>query len=146
MLTFYHREAARSRAGWRPAFLDSASKLKLCRPEQEDVIMDTTFPPTAVIRIAHGNFDPARLPEVERMAEETASYLIPAIQKLPGLIRYFAILSPTGQYLHVSIWETDRHAQQMASLKEMIVDARQAAEAVGVQFIPLVNYSISWTI
>jgi hypothetical protein len=28
----------------------------------------------------------------------------------------------------------------------MIVDARQAAEAVGVQFIPIVNYPSAWTI
>jgi hypothetical protein len=34
----------------------------------------------------------------------------------------------------------------MASLKEMIVDARHAAEAVGVTFIPIVNYPVSWEI
>ena len=108
--------------------------------------MDMTLPPTAVIRISHGSFDPARFPEVSRMADETAKYLMPAIQKLPGLSRYFAALSPTGSYVHVSIWETDAHAQQMATLKEMIVNARQAAEAVGVRFIPIVNHAISWTI
>ncbi|MGH8260482.1 MAG: hypothetical protein ACREUG_12425 [Steroidobacteraceae bacterium] len=80
------------------------------------------------------------------MADETAKYLMPAIQKLPGLIRYFAALSPTGSYVHVSIWETEAHARQMATLKEMIVDARQAAEAVGVQFIPIVNHLITWTV
>ena len=108
--------------------------------------MDTTLPPTAVIRISHASFDLARLPEVQRMVDETAKYLIPAIQKLPGLIRYFSALSPTGSYIHVSIWETDTHAQQMATLKEMIVDARQAAEAVGVRFVPIVNHAVNWTI
>ena len=44
------------------------------------------------------------------------------------------------------LWETDAHAQQMASLREMIVDARKAAEAVGVQFTPIVNHPITWTI
>lgn len=108
--------------------------------------MDLILPPTAVIRISHGSFDPARLAEVERMADETAKYLVPAIQKLPGLIKYFAALSPTGSYVHVSIWETDAHAQQMSSLKEMTVNARTAAEAVGVHFIPIVNHTITWSI
>lgn len=105
-----------------------------------------TLPGTAVIRISHGTFDPARLAEVEQMARETEKYLVPAIQRLPGLIRYFAALSPTGSYVHISIWETDAHAQQMASLKEMIVDARKAADAVGVQFVPIINHPITWAI
>lgn len=108
--------------------------------------MNMTLPPTAVMRISQASFDPARLPEVERMANAIAEYLVPAIQKLPGLIRYFSILSPKGSYVHVSIWETDAHAQQMASLKEMIVDARRAAEAVGAQFHPIVNHAITWMI
>lgn len=108
--------------------------------------MDMTLPPTAVIRISHASFDPARFPEVSRMAEDIAEYLVPAIKKLPGLIKYFATLSPTGSYVHVSIWETDAHAQQMATLKEMIVDARQAALAVGAQFTPIVNHAITWTV
>ncbi len=106
----------------------------------------STLPTTAVIRVSRGNFDPARLAEVEQMARETDEYLVPAIQRLPGLIRYFAALSPTGSYVHVSIWETDAHAQQMASLKEMVIDARKAAEAAGVKFIPIINYPIAWTI
>jgi len=48
--------------------------------------------------------------------------------------------------VHVSIWDSDEHAQQMGHLKEMIVDARKAAEAAGVQFTPIVNYPISWDI
>lgn len=107
---------------------------------------DLTLPSGAVVRISQGSFDPARLTEVEQMAREIASYLVPAIQKLPGLIKYFSVLSPTGSYVHVSLWETDAHAQQMASLKEMTVTARRAAETVGVQFNPIVNYGITWTI
>ncbi len=108
--------------------------------------MDLTLPPTAVIRISRGTFDPARLAEVERMSQETAKYLVPAISKLPGLIKYFAAVSPAGSFVHVSIWESDAHANQMASLKEMIVDARAAGEAVGVQFNPIINHPVSWTI
>ncbi|MGA7540769.1 MAG: hypothetical protein WBW93_18580 [Steroidobacteraceae bacterium] len=108
--------------------------------------MDMTLPPTAVIRISHGSFNPARFLEVSRMADETAKYLMPAIKKLPGLIKYFAALSQSGSYVHVSIWETDAHAREMATLKEMTVTARQAAESVGVRFVPIVNHTLTWTI
>jgi hypothetical protein len=99
-----------------------------------------------VVRVSRGHFDPARLEEVDRMVRETGEYLIPAIQKLAGLVRYFAAVSPSGSLVHVSVWETDAAAQQMGRLKEMIVDARQAAEAVGVKFEAIVNHEVRWTI
>lgn len=108
--------------------------------------MPLTLPPTAVIRVSRGNFDPARWGEVERMAHDTGKYLIPAISALGGLAGYFAAASPSGSMVHVSLWNSDADAQQMATLKPMIVNARQDAEAVGVQFIPIVNYPIVWTI
>ena len=108
--------------------------------------MTQSLPPTAVIRVSRGNFDPARFEEVDRMAKEIGKYLIPAIQKLPGLLSYYAGASPDGSMVHVSIWDSEEHAEQMSRLKEMIVDARRDAGAVGVTFIPIVNYPISWTI
>ena len=108
--------------------------------------MTQPVPPTAVVRVSRGTFDPARFADVERMTGETGAYLIPAIEKLPGLINYYAAASPSGSMVHVSIWDSDEHAQQMGHLKEMIVDARKAAEAAGVQFTPIVNYPISWDI
>jgi hypothetical protein len=108
--------------------------------------MQATLPASAVVRVSSGSFDPARFAEVERMSQETAKYLIPAISKLPGLISYFAAVSPSGSIVHVSVWDTDTHAQGMASLKEMIVDARQAAEAAGVRFTPIINHPVSWAI
>ena len=108
--------------------------------------MTESLPPTAVIRVSRGNFDPARFEEVDRMAKEIGTYLIPAIQKLPGLLSYYVGASPDGSMVHVSIWDSEEHADQMSRLKEMIVDARRDSEAVGVTFIPIVNYSLSWTI
>lgn len=108
--------------------------------------MTEALPSTAVIRVSRGNFDPARFEEVDRMAKETGTYLIPAIQKLPGLLSYYAGISPDGSMVHVSLWDSEEHAKQMGSLKEMIVDARRDSEAVGVTFIPIVNYPLSWTI
>jgi hypothetical protein len=108
--------------------------------------MTQSLPPTAVIRVSRGNFDPARFEEVNCMANEIGTYLIPAIQKLPGLLSYYAAISPSGSMVHVSLWDSEEHAEQMSRLKEMIVDARRDSEAVGVTFIPIVNYPISWTI
>jgi len=108
--------------------------------------MALSLPPTAFIRVSRGNFDPARFAEVERMTHETGAYLIPAIGRLPGLVNYFAGASPSGSMVHVSIWKTDADAQQMGKLKEMIVNARRDAEAVGVAFIPIVNYPVAWHI
>ena len=108
--------------------------------------MTESLPPTAVIRVSRGNFDPARFEEVDRMAKETGTYLIPAIQKLPGLLSYYAGASPDGSMVHVSIWDSEEHADQMSRLKEMIVDARRDGEAAGVDFIPIVNYPLCWAI
>ncbi len=108
--------------------------------------MTESLPPTAVIRVSRGNFDPARFEEVDRMAKEIGTYLIPAIQKLPGLLSYYAGASPDGSMVHVSLWDSEEHAEQMSRLKEMIVDARHDSEAVGVTFTPIINYPLSWTI
>jgi quinol monooxygenase YgiN len=104
------------------------------------------IPQTAVVRVSRGNFDPARFTEVHEATVATVSCLVPAIKELPGLISYHAGTSPDGSVIHVSIWESDEHAQQMSRLKEMIVDTRQAYEEAGVTFTPIVNYPIDWTI
>jgi hypothetical protein len=104
------------------------------------------IPPGAVVRVSRAHFDPARFPEVHEMTVATSRYLIPAIKKLPGLISYYAGASPDGSAVHVSVWESDEHAQQMSRLKEMIVDARRDAGKAGATFDPIVNYPIDWTI
>ena len=104
------------------------------------------IPPTAVVRVSRGDFDPARFAEVQAMTVATSRYLIPAIEKLPGLISYYVGASPDGSAVHVSIWESDEHARQMNGLKEMIVDARRDGEKAGVSFTPIVNYPIDWII
>ncbi len=108
--------------------------------------MAESLPHTAVIRVSRGNFDPAQFEEVSRMTKETGKYLTPAIQKLDGLLSYYAGASPHGSMVHVSVWDSEGHAEQLSRLKEMIVDARHDSEAVGVTFIPIVNYPISLTI
>jgi hypothetical protein len=63
-----------------------------------------------------------------------------------GLIGYYAGASPSDSAVHVSTWDSDKHAQQMGHLKEIIVGARRAAETAGIQFAPIINYPISWDI
>jgi hypothetical protein len=100
----------------------------------------------AVIRVSRGNFDPSRFDEVREMTSATGDYLIPAIKPLPGLIKYYVGASPDGSMVHVSIWESNEAAEQMGQLTEMIVDARSDADKVGVNFTPIVNYAIEWSI
>ncbi|MGH6673340.1 MAG: hypothetical protein ACRECV_15395 [Xanthobacteraceae bacterium] len=109
--------------------------------------MTLILSPTSVIRVSPADFDPTRFAEVERMTRDTGTYLIPAITRLSGLAGYFAGASPTGSMVHVSVWDSDAHAQQMGSLKEMVVDARRDAEAVGCRFsTPILNYPVAWHI
>ncbi len=108
--------------------------------------MAESLPATAVVRVSRGNFDLARLAEVHAMNTRTAEYLVPAIGRLPGLIHYYTGVSPEGSMVAVSVWDSDEHATQLNHLKEMIVDARGEAEAAGVQFTPIINYPIDWTI
>ena len=108
--------------------------------------MTESLPPTAVVRVSRGNFDPSRFAEVDAVNKKVSGYLIPAIGRLTGLIHWYACVSPEGSIVNVSVWDSDEHAAQMGQLKEMTSDARGEMEAVGVTFIPIVNYPINWTI
>ena len=108
--------------------------------------MTESLPATAVVRVAVLNFDPSLFAEVDALAMKQAEYLIPAIKALPGLIRWYAAVSPDGSMANVSIWDSEEHAAQMDQLKEMTVDARGEMEAVDVTFTPIVNYPVNWTI
>jgi hypothetical protein len=109
--------------------------------------MSGSLPATAVVRVSPGRFDPSRLAEVEAMNRKVSAYLTPAIEALPGLIHYYAGVSPQGSIVHVSVWDTDEHAAQMGQLKEMTVDARRDSEAAGVTFpAPILNYAIGWNV
>jgi hypothetical protein len=95
-------------------------------------LMTMSLPAEAVARISQGEFAPARFDEVLTMTRESAVYLKPGIEKLPGMRHYFAAVSPLGSIVHVSLWDSDEQANRMSRLNEMIVSARSHAEAVGV--------------
>ena len=104
------------------------------------------LPPGAVVRVSQGRFDPARFTEATEMSVATGRYLIPAIEKLPGLICYYAGVSPSGSMVNVSVWDSEEHAQQMSRLTEMTVDARQEADKAGVTIASITNHAITWSI
>jgi hypothetical protein len=108
--------------------------------------MTEPLPATAVVRVSRGSFDPGRFAEVDAVNKKVSEYLIPAIRRLPGLIHFYAGVSPEGSVVNVSVWDSDEHAAQMGRLKEMTVDARGEMQAAGVTFTPIVNYPVDWTI
>jgi hypothetical protein len=108
--------------------------------------MTESLSATAVVRVSRGSFDPSRFADVDAVNKNVSGYLVPAIQRLPGLIHWYAGVSPEGSIVNVSVWDSDEHAAQMDRLTEMTVEARGEMEAVGVAFIPIVNYPINWTI
>ena len=108
--------------------------------------MTESLPAAAVVRVSRGGFDPSRFAEVDAVNKKVSGYLVPAIQRLPGLIHWYAGVSPEGSIINVSVWDSDEHAAQMERLTEMTVDARGEMEAVDVTFTPIVNYPVNWTI
>jgi uncharacterized Fe-S cluster-containing radical SAM superfamily protein len=104
-----------------------------------------TLPATAVVRVSRAGFDPSRFAEVDAASKKTSEYIIPAIRRLPGLLHFYAGVSPKGSIVQVSVWDTEEHAAQLDRLKEMVVDGRRDMEAVGVTFTPIFNYPIDWT-
>jgi hypothetical protein len=108
--------------------------------------MAESLPATAVVRASRATFDPRRFAEVDAMNSRTSEYLIPAVKQLPGLIRFYAGVSPDGSMLQVSVWDSEEHSAQLNHLKEMVVVARGEMEAVGVTFTPIATYPVTWTI
>lgn len=104
-----------------------------------------TLPPTAVIRISRANFDPSRIADIEAASKKTSEYIIPALQRLPGLIHFYSGVSPKGSVVQVSMWDSDAHASQLDHLKEMVIDGRRDMEAAGATFTQIVNYPIDST-
>src|SRR5579863_8697893 len=111
-------------------------------PMTARITMAESLPATAVVRVSRASYDPSRFAEVEAASKKTAEYIIPALRRLPGLLHFYAGVSPKGSIVQVSVWDTDEHATQLDRLKEMVVDGRRDMEAVGVTFTHIFNYPI----
>lgn len=112
--------------------------------------MTESLPTTAFVRVGRVTFDPSLYEAVVVADKETSEYLIPAIQRLPGLLHWFAGVSPEGSLTQVSVWDSEEHAAQMDGLQEMRVRARDDFRSVGVTFTAetatYTNYPITWNI
>ena len=112
--------------------------------------MTGSLPAGAVIRVSRVAFDPGIFDAVVAADRRTTEYLVPAIQRLPGIIHWYTGYSPDGSFVQISIWDTEGHAKQMDDLTEMNVRARGEFRDVGVDFAPqyasIVNYPIAWTL
>ncbi|OJV48562.1 MAG: hypothetical protein BGO36_16945 [Burkholderiales bacterium 68-10] len=97
------------------------------------------------VRISRGSYPPARHAEFTARMAEAGRVLIPAIQRLPGCLSYYAATDEASStMINVSVWDTLEHAQAMAALPEMAALAKEFV-ALGTEFErPIVNYQALW--
>lgn len=112
---------------------------------RSDAHTSKTLPQGAVIRVSTGHFDPSHFVAVDALIRKQGEFLVPAIQRLPGLIAYYSGTAPEGVTTQVSVWASAEHARQMDSLPEMRDRARPEALSVGITFGPIVQFPIDWT-
>ncbi len=99
-----------------------------------------------VVRISKGRFDLERLTEVERLLRESQAAVREPIEKLNGLLHYYAGIDREHGYLtNVSVWETPADAHQMDTLAPMLAQ-RPILEGADVAFETITNHETLWTI
>ncbi|HEX3837602.1 MAG TPA: hypothetical protein VHW25_11625 [Steroidobacteraceae bacterium] len=67
----------------------------------ERITAAESLPTTAVVRVSRASYDPSRFAEVDAKSKKTAEYIIPAARRLPGLIHFYAGVSPKGSIVQV---------------------------------------------
>lgn len=99
-----------------------------------------------VVRISRGRFDAARVEEVAARLEESRASLEPAVRSLDGLIAYHVgIDRETSTMTNTSLWRSREDAMQMRTLPEMLA-LRETFEALGVEFEPITNHEVLWSL
>ena len=99
-----------------------------------------------ILRISKGKFDAAKYSEVRRLVEESAVPLVPALEKLRGLIYYHAgVDERTSTVVNVSLWSDLDAAKQLDTLAPMLTQ-RPILESAGVHFDQIANYEPLWNI
>jgi len=98
------------------------------------------------VRIANGNFDPAKAADAARLLAESERALRDAMTRLPGLLHFYVGIDRTrGSVTNVSVWDSLEHAHQMDTLKEMLAQ-RPILQAAGFTFEASTNHETIWTI
>jgi hypothetical protein len=100
----------------------------------------------SAVRVSNGHFDIAKLPEVERAYAASEAALREGLEKLPGLIHFYAgIDREKGCVTNVSVWESVEAAKQLNAFQPML-DQRPLMEAAGVTFEVITNHEMLWSI
>jgi quinol monooxygenase YgiN len=99
-----------------------------------------------IVRVSKGRFAPEKYAEIKRLIDESAAPLVPAIERLAGLLYYHAAVdASTNTVVNISTWESEQAAKQMDTLAPMLAQ-RPILEAAGVQFDKIANYEAAWKI
>ena len=99
-----------------------------------------------VVRISKGHFTSEQCDKIQRLIDESAQSLVPALKQLHGLIYYSAAVDTvTNTVINLSIWTDLTVAKQMDTLPEMLAQ-RPILEQAGVQFDKIANYEPLWVI
>jgi hypothetical protein len=100
-----------------------------------------------VVRISRARFSSSEYEEVSGRLDASQESLVPAIQRLEGLVAYYAGVDPVSNTMvNVSVWASFDAADQMTRLPEMQTLAGEFQE-LGVEFErPVVNYDVLWQI
>jgi hypothetical protein len=99
-----------------------------------------------VVRISLGRFDADKHDTIRRLLDDSQKTLIPAIRALKGNRAYYVGIDRENNAMtNVSVWDTRRDAEQMASLQAMLDLAKIFVDA-GVHFeTPITNHETLWT-
>lgn len=98
-----------------------------------------------VVRISKGQFSADKYPQVRKLIDDSAKTLVPAIEKLRGLLYYHAAVDAASSTVYVSVWEDLEAARQLDTLQAMLAQ-RPILEAAGVTFDRIANYEPLWKI
>ena len=100
-----------------------------------------------IVRISLGRFDADNHDTIRKLLDDSQKTLIPAIRALKGNQAYYVGIDRENNAMtNVSVWDTRRDAEQMASLQAML-DLATIFVNAGVHFErPITNYETLWTI
>ena len=98
-----------------------------------------------VVRVAISRCDAANFADLQGMMSESEAVLRPGIERLPGLLAFYAGADPTTcSFTNISLWDTLAHAEELDHFQPML-DAGKRFAAAGAAFErPVMNYAALW--
>lgn len=98
-----------------------------------------------VVRISIARCDASRFDVLRDLMTESEAALRPGIERMPGLLAFFAGADPTTlSLMNTSVWDSLEHAHQLDHFQPML-DAGKQFAAEGANFErPIMNYASLW--